>query len=88
MRIDRPWGHMYKIIHLPFFWVKWINVKTRTSLQYHYYRYELHISIKGVVLIKPRANHRLLEGKYLEIAWGKVVSEKDIIRLVDDYGRT
>lgn len=68
------------------FWIKLIRVKGRTSLQYHRVRTELHISLQGINLIRPYTSHRMTRGTYIEIAWGRV-SEADIERLEDDYGR-
>ena len=82
----RPWGWFIKLIDLNFFWIKLIRVNTRTSLQYHQYRTELHISKYGLQLYMPLERHRMASGTFLEIAWGKV-AEDDIIRLEDDYGR-
>lgn len=84
----RPWGWMIKFIHLPFIWIKFIHVYKgqRTSKQFHYDRYELHIGSTGFTYVPKERIHRIGEGNYLEIAWGSV-TESDIVRLEDDYDR-
>jgi len=74
---------MWKIISAKKFWLKFILVKGRTSLQSHNERAEWHL---GLYKVPPREKHRLLRGTYFELAYGKP-REEDIIRHEDDYGR-
>lgn len=67
-------------------WVKLIRVHSRTSLQYHCFRSELHLG-RSVLLVRPFEKHRMTRGWYIEIAWGRPM-EDDIVRLDDDFGRT
>lgn len=79
----RPWGKMWKLISAKKFWLKFILVKGRTSLQSHSERTEWHF---GLYKVPPREKHRLLKGVYLELAYGKP-REDDMVRYEDDYGR-
>lgn len=83
MKSIRPWGVMYKFFHTKKFWLKFIRVSGRTSLQSHQNRDEY---IFGLTKIKKGDKHRLLPGYYIEVALGKP-TEDDIIRFKDDYGR-
>jgi D-beta-D-heptose 7-phosphate kinase/D-beta-D-heptose 1-phosphate adenosyltransferase len=74
---------MWKIISAKKFWLKFILVKGRTSLQSHNERTEWHF---GLYKVPPREKHRLLKGAYFELAYGKP-KEEDIVRYEDDYGR-
>ena len=94
-RIDRPWGRMWLLFHLPFLWVKVIVVNSnhRTSVQIHRERTELHIALRlhregwyGRKVPKGHV-HVLATGRYIEIAWGRP-REEDIIRLADQCGHT
>ena len=82
-RMKTPWGGMWKLIHLPNFWLKIIRVKGRTSLQSHKNRTEYHF---GWYKVNPGEKHRMQHGLFLEIATGKP-EEFDIVRYEDDYGR-
>ena len=68
------------------FWMKFLLVRGRTSLQSHSNRTEYHISIRGIQKVKPQKIHRINRGMYIEIATGEP-HENDIIRYEDDYGR-
>lgn len=46
---------------------------------------EWHI---GIWYVKPKMVHRLQGGCFLEFAWGEQVTEDDIVRTKDDFGRT
>jgi hypothetical protein len=82
----RPWGWMVKLIDVGFFWLKFIRVLERTSLQYHWWRSELHIGTGGIRYVPAWETHRLTRGWYVEFAWGEC-EEFDISRIEDDYGR-
>ena len=88
MTIYRPWGTLWLLIHTKHFWLKIIHVHKhhRTSLQYHYFRTEYHISKRGIRKIVPIQEHHMTSGWYIEIATG-LPTEDDIVRLVDDYNR-
>lgn len=85
-KIVRPWGKMWVLYSNPKFWLKFIHVRTRTSLQYHVARTEYHISLKGIKKICPFEHHRITKGNYIELAFGNP-DEEDIHRIEDDYGR-
>ena len=86
-KIDRrPWGVMLKCVHTKRFWMKFIFVTGRTSLQSHNRRTEYHIGTKGIQKITPLQVHRMTKGAYIEFAFG-LPSENDIVRYEDDYGR-
>jgi hypothetical protein len=89
MMESREWGWMMGFKFFSLFWVKFIHVKKgeMTSLQYHNWRKELHISLKGIQYAPNHTTHRLIEGSYIEIAWGDLLEEDDIIRIKDKYGR-
>jgi hypothetical protein len=88
MMESREWGWMKKFEFRSLFWIKFIHVNDEemTSLQYHKWRSELHLSLRGIKYIAPFALHRMTAGNYIEIAWG-AVNESDIIRINDKYGR-
>ena len=81
--MKKPWGKMWKIIGNKKFWLKFIWVRGRTSLQSHAEREEWHF---GIYKIPKNEKHRLLKGFYIELATGHP-KEEDIIRYEDDYGR-
>jgi len=81
--MKRPWGKMWRLIKTKKFWLKLIFVRSRTSLQSHAERTEWHA---GIYKIPENEKHRLLKGFYVELAFGNL-SEKDVIRHEDDYGR-
>lgn len=83
--LKRPWGEMWKILWGRRFWLKFISVRGRTSLQSHNDRTEWHL---GFYRVGATEKHRLLPGVYLEFAHGRRADESDIIRYEDDYGRT
>lgn len=78
-----PWGKMYKLISLPFMWLKILLVKERTSLHKHDNRDEYFI---GFFRAKRGEFHRHNRGFYIELAIGKP-KEKDVERKEDDYNR-
>lgn len=85
----RPWGWMVTLIGTGRFWLKLIRVRrgSRTSLQYHLRRSELHLSFRHGWKWVPRGKvHRMTAGVYLELAFG-VPRETDIVRLADDFNR-
>lgn len=86
----RPWGWMLVLLYLPCCWIKLIRVYPghRTSLQRHALRAELHIGLSRPLLryVRPCASHRMTDGLYLEIAYGRP-REDDCFRIEDDYGR-
>lgn len=86
--ITRPWGWMIKIIYFKKFWLKIIKVKKgeQTSLQSHNFRIEYHFWFWGFKKIDIGIKHRIQNGLYLELAFGKP-DESDIIRYEDEYGR-
>lgn len=86
IKIVRPWGVMWKLIHTKHFWMKIIKVNGRTSLQSHEYRHEYHISIHGIRHVGVGELHRMVKGLYIELAFGEPF-EEDITRYEDDYGR-
>lgn len=79
----RPWGWMIKLWHSKRFWIKFLYVPRRTSLQHHEYRTEYHI---GISKIAPGDRHRMSKGLFFEVATGDP-DEADIIRHDDDFGR-
>ena len=79
----RPWGWMLKLVSWHTYWLKFILVRGRTSLQSHKERDEWHF---GLYKIAKGEKHRLFKGVYLELAVGKP-REEDIVRYEDDYGR-
>lgn len=79
----KPWGYMITLLSGSTFWLKYISAKGRLSLQSHALRDEYHI---GIYKVAKGEKHRLLPGRYLELAVGDV-SESDVIRYEDDYGR-
>jgi len=81
--MERPWGKMWKLIKTKKFWLKFIFVRGRTSLQSHSERTEWHI---GIYKVSKNEKHRLNKGIYLELALGNP-NEEDITRYEDDYGR-
>ena len=81
--MKRPWGWMLRLIKTNKFWLKFIFVKGRTSLQSHEERTEWHA---GFYKVPKNEKHRLSRGAYLEFAFGKP-KEEDITRYEDDYGR-
>lgn len=86
-KIDRrPWGTMLLFIQTNNFWLKYIFVKERTSLQSHERRTEYHISIRGIRKITPNSIHQMTRGRYFEVAFGHP-TEEDIDRYKDDFGR-
>lgn len=86
-KVTRPWGWYITLLESPLeWWVKFLNVEGRTSLQVHRHRAEIHISKNGVKHVKRNEEHRLEKGRYIEIAYG-FPYERDIVRLEDDYGR-
>lgn len=95
---DRPWGRMWMVAQGASWWVKIINVRPnqRTSNQYHANRAEWHWrlswrlwrkDLSWMKIVRPGRLHRMYQGVYIEIAWGKP-NENDITRVSDDYGRT
>lgn len=87
--IERPWGKMWTLFYDHRFWIKYIFVLGRTSLQSHGLRKELHIKIDYPFYIRyiPKwKKHRMEKGRYIEFAWGYPM-EEDITRYEDDYGR-
>jgi hypothetical protein len=74
---------MLKIIGLDRFWLKFLWVPGRCSLQSHNDRTEWHI---GIYKVKPGEVHRLAHGAFIEVALGRP-REEDIVRYEDDYGR-
>ena len=85
-----PWGKMWTLIHTKNFWLKIIHVRMghRTSLQYHNFRDEWHISIRGIKFVPSGTVHRMRSGFYLELAYGPNIRESDIVRVADDYNRS
>jgi hypothetical protein len=87
---DRPWGRMWMLYQHPRLWVKLIHVRRgqRTSNQYHLERREFHYCLSRLSwnYVPKRRLHRMRQGLYLEIAWGRP-DEDDIVRMSDDYGR-
>lgn len=83
MKIERPWGVMWKLFSTKHAWLKFIKVRGRTSLQSHGRRTEWHL---GFYRVDPMQKHRLLPGVYFEFVYGNP-RENDIIRYEDDYGR-
>lgn len=79
----RPWGRMYKLISLPFMWVKLLFVRGRTSLHKHAERDEYFI---GFYKVKRGELHRHNRGFYIELAIGRP-REEDVERKEDDYNR-
>jgi len=82
--MKRPWGKMWKIASGKNFWVKFLWVPGRTSMQAHRHRTEWHF---GLYKVAPLEKHRLSHGAFLELIIGKP-DEDDIIRYEDDYGRS
>ena len=74
---------MVKLWHSKSFWVKFLRVKGRTSLQSHSYRTEWHF---GLYKVNPGEKHRMQHGWFVEVAVGQP-HEEDIIRYEDDYKR-
>lgn len=91
MRQKRPWGWFVTLIKRPTWWLKFLYVSGRTSLQYHNDRAEYVFGIRPTKLvftrIKPWQEHRMENGIYFEVATGKP-SEDDIVRIQDDYNRS
>ncbi len=88
--ITRPWGKMWLLIDTPTFWVKVLHVIGRTSLQTHTNRIEWHLSFLKFKRVSYNESHRMEHNWFLEFAWAKpgtTLSENDIIRYSDDYGR-
>lgn len=81
--ISRPWGWMVTLLSGKTFWVKFLRVKGRTSLQSHKYRTEWHF---GLYKVPKKEKHRMAHGWFLELALGKP-RESDITRYEDDYNR-
>lgn len=81
--MNKPWGKMWKLIHTKNFWLKFLFVKGRTSLQSHTKRDEWHF---GIYKVPKDEKHRLLKGSYIELAFGEP-EEDDVIRYEDDYNR-
>ncbi len=79
----KPWGGMWKLIKTKKFWLKFIFVQGRTSLQSHQERTEYQC---GVWKVKPSEKHIMQNGVFFELAIGNP-KEEDIIRYKDDYGR-
>lgn len=65
------------------FWLKFLFVKGRTSLQSHRNRDEW---VLGVYKVRKGEVHRMSHGMFFEVALGEC-SEDDITRYEDDYGR-
>lgn len=80
----RPWGWMIKLIHTKWFWLKFLRVKGRTSLQSHDHRAEWHI---GLYKVDKKDVHRMQKGWFVELATG-MPFEDDITRYEDDYDRS
>lgn len=81
--IKRPWGFFITLLQTKRFWLKFLWVKGRTSLQSHYCRDEWHF---GFYKVKKGEVHRLSHGVFLELATGRP-NEFDIKRIEDDYNR-
>lgn len=79
----RPWGFFIKFLSGRKFWLKFLWIKGRTSLQSHKNRDEWHL---GLYKIKKGEIHRIQHGIFIELALGKP-KENDIIRIEDDYDR-
>jgi hypothetical protein len=65
------------------FWLKFMIVPGRMSLQSHAKRTEWHF---GFYKVNPGEKHRMQHGVFFELALGEP-DEKDITRYEDDYGR-
>ena len=74
---------MVTILQGKSFWVKFLRVKGRTSLQSHSKRTEWHF---GLYKVPIGEKHRIAHGWFIELATG-TPTEEDIIRYEDDYGR-
>jgi hypothetical protein len=77
---------MITLVQTKHFWLKFIFVRGRTSLQSHERRTEYHLSLRGIIKIMPQERHRMERGMYIEVATGEPL-EEDIKRFEDDYGR-
>jgi hypothetical protein len=74
---------MIKLFHTKRFWLKFLRVRGRTSLQSHARRSEWHF---GLYKVNPEEKHRMQHGWFLELALGEP-DENDIVRYTDDYNR-
>lgn len=74
---------MLKLLHTKHFWVKFLRVHGRTSLQSHAARSEWHF---GLYRVNPGEKHRMQHGWFIEVATGEP-DEADIIRYEDDHNR-
>jgi len=74
---------MWKLLSFPKFWLKFLWVRDRTSLQSHNNRTEYHL---GIYKVKPGEKHRMQHGIFLELAVGRP-EEGDVIRYEDDFNR-
>lgn len=81
--MQRPWGYMVKLLWGRGFWLKFLRVRGRTSLQSHSRRTEWHF---GLYRVDPGDVHRMQKGWFVELAVGEP-DESDITRYRDDYGR-
>lgn len=79
----RPWGWYWKLLHFSRFWLKFLFVHGRTSLQSHAERDEY---VLGLYKVKRGEQHRMGHGIFIEVAVGEP-SEDDIVRYEDDFNR-
>lgn len=84
--VRKPWGFYITLAQRPTWWLKFLFVWGKTSLQKHSHRSEFHVGTRGIKIVKPEEYHRLSWGLYIEYAWGNP-AEADIVRIQDDYGR-